>query len=84
MVSMFTTSMVGHGFKPWSKNKDWLDQSQDNVSKGNNMSVCGLLFQWASNTKIKLGMFLKYKTNTDIAENCSLVVKWRNNHSHAP
>ena len=33
------------------KNKDWLDQNQDNVSEWGDMSIRGLLFQWASTIK---------------------------------
>jgi hypothetical protein len=29
-----------------SKNKDWLGQSQDNVSEWGDMFILGLLFQW--------------------------------------
>jgi hypothetical protein len=30
------------------KSKDWLARNHDNVSEWGDMSVCGLLFQWAS------------------------------------
>jgi len=30
------------------KSKDWLAQNQDNVSELGDMSILGLLFQWAS------------------------------------
>ena len=30
------------------KNKDWLIRNQDNVSEWSDMSIRGLLFQWAS------------------------------------
>jgi hypothetical protein len=30
------------------KSKDWLAQNQDNVSEWSEMSIHGLLFQWAS------------------------------------
>ena len=33
------------------KSKDWLDRNQDNVSECDNMSIRGLLFQWASTMK---------------------------------
>jgi hypothetical protein len=36
------------------KSKDWLAWNQDNVSEWSNMSICGLLFQWASTIKIQL------------------------------
>ena len=34
-----------------SKNKDWMVQNQDNVSECGDMSIHGLLFQWASTIK---------------------------------
>jgi len=40
------------------KSKDWLAQNQDNVSEWGNMSVCGLLFQWASTIKIQLSVLV--------------------------
>ena len=36
------------------KNKDWLAQNQDNVPEWVNMSIRGLLFQWAGTIKIQL------------------------------
>ena len=36
------------------KSKDWLAQNQDNVSEWGDMSIRGLLFQWASTTQIQL------------------------------
>ena len=36
-----------------SKNKDWLTRNQDNVSEWADMSIRGLLFQWASTIKIQ-------------------------------
>jgi len=36
------------------KSKDWLAQNQDNVSEWGDMSIRGLLFQWASTIKIQL------------------------------
>jgi hypothetical protein len=38
----------------WRKSKDWLARNQDNVSECGNMSIRGLLFQWASTTKFQL------------------------------
>ena len=29
----------------WRKNKDWLAQNKNNVSEGNDMFICELLFQ---------------------------------------
>jgi hypothetical protein len=40
------------------KSKDWLPQNQDNGSKWSDMSTHGLLFQWASTTKIQLSIGL--------------------------
>ena len=34
------------------KSKDWLARNQHNVSEWGDMSICGLLFQWASTIKI--------------------------------
>jgi hypothetical protein len=34
------------------KNKEWLARNQDNVSDWGDMSIRGLLFQWASTMKI--------------------------------
>jgi hypothetical protein len=36
------------------KCKDWLPQNQDNVSEWSKMSVCGLLFQWATCSTINI------------------------------
>ena len=36
------------------KNKDWLARNQDNVSEWSDMSIRGLLFQWASTIKIQI------------------------------
>ena len=38
------------------KGKNWLAQNEDNVSEWGDMSICGLLFQWASTIKIQLHM----------------------------
>ena len=35
------------------KNKDWFARNQDNVSEWGNMSIHGLLFQWANTIKIQ-------------------------------
>jgi hypothetical protein len=40
------------------KSKDWLAQIQDNVSEWGDMSICGLLFQWASTIKIQLSVLV--------------------------
>jgi hypothetical protein len=34
------------------KSKDWLARKQDNVSECGDISICSLLFQWASTKKI--------------------------------
>jgi len=36
------------------KNKDWLPRNQDKVSELGDMSIRGLLFQWASTIKLQL------------------------------
>ena len=40
------------------KSKDWLARTQNNVSKGSDMSIRGLLFQWASTIKIQLSVLV--------------------------
>ena len=40
------------------KNKDWLARNEDNVSEWGNMSIYGLLFQWASTIKILLSVLV--------------------------
>ena len=40
------------------KNKDWFARNQDNVSEWDNISIRGLLFQWASTIKIQLSMLV--------------------------
>ena len=41
-----------------SKSKDWLAHNQDNVSEWSNMSIHGLLFQWASTIKIQRSVLI--------------------------
>jgi hypothetical protein len=36
------------------KSKDWLARNQDNVSSSGDMSICGLLLQWAITIQIQL------------------------------
>jgi hypothetical protein len=40
------------------KSKDWLAQNQNNVSEWSDMSIRGLLFQWASTIKIQLSVLI--------------------------
>ena len=40
------------------KTKNWLARNQDNVSEWGEMSVRGLLFQWASTMKIQLSVLV--------------------------
>jgi hypothetical protein len=40
------------------KSKDWLARNQDNVSEWGDMSIRGLLFQWASTIKIQLSVLV--------------------------
>ena len=40
------------------KSKDWLARNQDNVSGWGDMSIRGLLFQWASTTQILLSVLV--------------------------
>jgi hypothetical protein len=48
----------------------WLARNQDNVSEWDDMSISGLLFQWASITKIQLSM-LVYIASTKRASSSS-------------
>ena len=53
-----------------SKSKEKLARNKDNdVSEWSNMSTCELLFQWASNIKIQLGMWSDMST-------CGLSFPW--------
>ena len=70
IVSVLASSVVERGFtKDYTigfccffakyaalrrKSKDWLARNQNNVSKWGDMSIRGLLFQWASTIKIQL------------------------------
>jgi hypothetical protein len=40
------------------KSKDWLARNQDNVSEWGDMSIHGLLFQWASTIKLQLSVLV--------------------------
>ena len=40
------------------KTKDWMARNQDNVSEWSDMSIGGLLFQWASTKKIQLSVLV--------------------------
>jgi len=40
------------------KSKDWLAWNQNNVSEWSDMFTLGLLFQWASTTKIQLSVLV--------------------------
>ena len=40
------------------KSNDWLAKNQDNVSECDDMSIRGLLFQWASTIKIQLSVLV--------------------------
>jgi len=40
------------------KSKDWLVRNQDTMSKWGDMSILGLLFQWASTIKIQLSVLV--------------------------
>ena len=41
-----------------TKSNDWLAGNQDNVSEWGDMSIQGLLFQWASTIKIQLSVLV--------------------------
>ena len=63
-----------------SKSNDWLPRNQNNVSKWNAMSTCGLLFQWASTIKIQLSMLVLLKADLNIIslnlQKCNLFSPW--------
>ena len=40
------------------KSKDWFVRNQDDVSEWGNLSIHGLLFQWASTIKIQLSLLV--------------------------
>jgi hypothetical protein len=40
------------------KSEDWLAKHQDNVSEWGDMSICGLLFQWAITIQIQLNVLV--------------------------
>jgi hypothetical protein len=72
------------------KNKYWLARNRDNVSECGDMSIGGLLFQWASTIKIQISML--YKVNLIIVSmKINLISPWytwkiaelalNNNHS---
>jgi hypothetical protein len=42
----------------WRKSNDWLAWNHDNVTEWVDMSIHGLLFQWASTTKIQLSVLV--------------------------
>ena len=45
------------------KSKDWLVWNQSNVSEWGDMSICRLLFQWASTIKIQMDLIISLKIN---------------------
>jgi hypothetical protein len=40
------------------KSKDWLARNQNNMSEWSDISIRGLLFQWASTIQIQLSVFV--------------------------
>jgi hypothetical protein len=46
-----------------SMSKDWLARNKNNVSQRSDMSIRGLLFQWASTSKIQLSVLVKNKVD---------------------
>ena len=48
------------------KSNDWLNQNQDNVSEWGDISICGLLFQWANTIKIQLSVLVLCKADVII------------------
>ena len=73
------------------KSKDWVAENQDIVSEWGDMSIHGLLFQWASTIKIQLSMLVYYKADLIISLKINLFspsYSWKiaeltlnNNHS---
>ena len=51
---VFAASPVNHIIK--SNSKDWLAQNQDNVYEWRELSICRLLFQWASTIIIEISV----------------------------
>ena len=45
------------------KSKDWFARNQDNVLEWGDMSICRLLFEWASTIKIQLSVLVYYKAD---------------------
>ena len=45
------------------KSKNGLARNQENVSEWGNMSICGLLLQWASTIKLQLSVLVLYKAD---------------------
>jgi hypothetical protein len=77
------------------KRKDWLAWNQDNVFEWGDMSICRLLFPWASTMKIQLNMLVWYKADLIIISlKINLFLPWyswkiaelalNNNHTHLP
>jgi hypothetical protein len=79
MVTLLASSAVDRAIKAWSgqtkdykmskhralrrKGKEWLALNQENVPEWCDMSIRGLLFQWASTMKIQLSMLVYYKVD---------------------
>jgi hypothetical protein len=61
------------------KSKDWLALNQDNVSKWGDMSISGLLFQWATTIKIQLSVLVYTQYKADfiiISLKINLISPW--------
>ena len=58
------------------RRKSWLVQNQDNVYEWSDMSIRGLLFQWAITIKIKLSMLVLYKADLVISLKINLFLPW--------
>ena len=74
------------------KSKYWLTRNQENVSEWSDLSIRGLLFQWASTTQIKRNVLVEYKAGLiNISFKINLFSPWytwkiaelafNNNHS---
>jgi hypothetical protein len=59
------------------RSKDWLSRNQDNMSEWGDMSICGLLFQWASTIQIQLSKIVLVMIIADIHFKQQSINQWR-------
>ena len=58
------------------KSKDWLARNQNNMSEWSDMSIRGLLFQWASTINIQLSLLVYYKVDLISSFKINLFSPW--------